>query len=99
MLTTTEMRLFLAQNPNALLAKRIIPAGAELSPGLYWSLGRQEVEALSAPRPAVHDCVRLSDHLDAALAEVSRGFALGGGGHAGTPLPPEQALRPRRHAA
>lgn len=99
MLTTSEMRLFLAQNPNALLAKRIIPAGTELSPGLYWNLERQEVEALSAPRPATHDCVRLADRLDASLAEVARGFALGGGGHAGTPLPPEQEMVPRHQAA
>lgn len=99
MLTTSEMRLFLAQNPNALLAKRVIPAGAELSPGLYWNLARQEVEAVSAPRPATHDCVRLADRLDATLAEVSRGFALGGGGRTGTPLPPEEDPAPQHHAA
>ncbi|MBI4506107.1 MAG: hypothetical protein HY691_11275 [Chloroflexi bacterium] len=99
MLTTAEMRLFLAQNPNALLAKCVIPAGTALSPGLYWNLGQQEVEAVSAPRPATHDCVRLADRLDAPLAEVSRGFALGGGGHAGTPLPPEGDARPRGPAA
>jgi hypothetical protein len=94
MLTTAEMRLFLNQNPNALMAKRIIPAGTELSPGLYWNLARREVEVVREPRPAPDDCVRLADKLDATLAEVSRTFALGSGGRVGTPLPPDDELRP-----
>lgn len=98
MLTTADFRLFLHQNPNALAAKRIIPAGTGLSPGLYWDLVRREVHAVEASRPPDHDCVRLSDDLDAKLEEVSRGFALGSGGPTGQPLPPEPELA-RHHAS
>lgn len=95
MVTTAEMRLFLHQNPNALVAKRIIPAGTVLSPGLYWNLVRREVEVVREPRPATDDCVRLADDPGATLAEVVRTFALGSGGRVGTPFPPADDLRPR----
>ncbi|MBI3969090.1 MAG: hypothetical protein HY329_25905 [Chloroflexi bacterium] len=84
---TWQMLMFFNRNPNALDGKQRIPAGTDLAPGLYWDVSGLRVVPVSQPQPAAGDFVKLSDRLDATLDQITRTFALGGGGRQGEPVP------------
>ena len=82
-----QILMFLNRNQNALAGKQVLAAGTQLAPGLYWDLRNRRLVSVERGQPAPGDCVKLADRPDAKLEEVTRTFALGGGGRSGDPGP------------